>query len=373
MQQLIERFKNLSNVQQLAIGGGTAVVLILIIVAVALSGGGDESDPAASSSTTTPLAAGSTTTTSTTESSTTTTSTMPQDPAGPQWALTGVIDAAADPTAPILVAKIDNSGSSRPQTGITEADMVIEVLVEGGVARFLAFYQSDIPSEIGPIRSTREVDPKLIAPFNVVFAHSGGVDANISAIRSVAVDGGHPVLGNSAYGRDPDRPAPYDLMLNPNPALELADPASGDIWFSFDDEPAVGEQALTVNLSLSAATPVTYRWSSADDGYLRFHGDAAHLDVDGSPISADNVVVLFVQQIDTGRTDAAGSSVPDYQVTGTGEAVVFRDGVAIRGSWERGSQEGFFRILDDGGRPIALTPGSIWIELTPVGRSLGWQ
>ena len=371
MQQLIERFKSLSNVQQLAIGGGAAVVLILIIVAVVVSGGDDEPEPTATPSTTT-LIVEQTTTTSATETSTTT-STLLDDPTGPQWPLTGIVDAAAEPTAPILVAKVDNSGSSRPQTGIAQADMVIEVLVEGGVARFLAFYQSDIPSEIGPIRSTREVDPKLIAPFNVAFAHSGGVDANIAAIRSVAVDAGHPVLGNTAYGRDPDRPAPYDLMLNPDPALDLAGAASGDIWFSFDSEPAVGEQALTVNLSLSAATPVTYRWSSADDGYLRFHGDSPHLDDQGSSISADNVVVLFVQQIDTGRTDAAGSSVPDYQVTGTGDAVVFRDGVAIRGNWERGSQDGFFRILDDGGRPITLTPGNVWIELTPIGRSLGWQ
>ena len=373
MQQLIERFKNLSSVQQLAVGGSVAVAFILIVVAVAVSGGDDQPEPSATSSTTTTtLAVEQTTTTSATDTSTTT-STTPDEADGPQWPLTGVIDEAAEPTAPILVAKIDNSSTSRPQTGLAQADMVIEVLVEGGVARFLAFYQSNIPTEIGPIRSTREVDPKLIAPFDVAFAHSGGVEANITAIRSVAVDAGHPVLGSTAYGRDPDRPAPYDLMLNPNPALDLADPASGDIWFSFDGEMATGEQALTVNLSLSAATPVTYRWSSADDGYLRFHGDSAHVDDEGSSISASNVVVLFVQEIDTGRTDAAGSSVPDYRVTGTGDAVVFRDGVAIRGSWERGSQDGFFRILDDSGRPIALTPGNVWIELTPIGRSLGWQ
>jgi hypothetical protein len=366
MQQLIERFKNLSREQQLAIGGGSAVVLVLLVVVLFLTGGDDE--PVSIASTTTSTSAADTTTTSQPGATTTTVG-----PAGEIWPLTGVADAEAVPTAPILVAKIDNSSSSRPQTGITQADMVIEVLVEGGVARFLAFFQSDIPIEIGPIRSTREVDPKLIAPFGVVFAHSGGVAENVEAIRRVAVDAGDPVLGSSAYGRDPDRPAPYDLMLNPEVALDRGEETTGDIWFRFDGTAPEGEQALTVDLSLSPTTSVTYRWSSADDGFLRFHGDVAHVDDAGEEIVASNIIVLFVRQIDTGRTDSAGNAVPDYQVTGSGDAFVFRDGVAIRGTWERGSEDGFFRILDAAGQPIPLAPGNVWIELTPIGRSLGWQ
>ena len=218
MQDLIERFKNLSNTQQLGIAGGAGIVVVLLIVALVLAGGDDDSGPIASTTTTeTPIIQESTT--SLPASSTTTV--VDPGPVGELWPLTGVAALDAIPTAPILVAKIDNSSSSRPQTGIAEADMVIEVLVEGGVARFLAFYQSSIPKEIGPIRSIREVDPKLIAPFDVALAHSGGVATNIEAVRQVAVDAGDPVLGSAAYGRDPDRPAPYDLMLNPQVALDL--------------------------------------------------------------------------------------------------------------------------------------------------------
>ncbi len=372
MQQLVERFKNLSSAQQLAAGGGAAVILILLVTALVLSGGGDGSQAGPSTTTTAATVAESTSTT--TEPETTTTTTLPEV-TGEIWPLTGVIDPEAVPTAPILVAKIDNSSSSRPQTGLREADMVVEVLVEGGVARFLAFYQSMVPIEIGPIRSTREVDPKLIAPFGVVFAYSGGVDANVEAIRRVAVDAGHPALGAAAYARDPDRPALYDLMLNPDAALELAGETSGDIWFRFDQTLPDGDydQALTVNVSMSPMTNLTYRWSSTDEGFLRFHGDKAHLDDTGEQVVVNNVVVLEVEQFDSGRTDGAGNPVPDYRVTGTGDAYVFRDGIAIRGTWERGSEDGFFRILDEDSQPIPLTPGSVWIELMPTGRSLAWQ
>lgn len=371
MRELIERFRNFSSAKQLAIGGGTAVALILITTAFALSGGDDEPD--ATASTTTVASVGQDSTTTTISESSTTTTLSDDQPQGSAWSLTGVSSPAATPTAPILVAKIDNSSSSRPQTGLTQADMVIEVLVEGGVARFLAFYQSEIPGEIGPIRSVREVDSKLFAPFGVVFAHSGGVSANIAAIREVAVDAGDPVLGSTGYGRDPDRPAPYDLMLNPRAALDLAAETSGDIWFRFDEAVPQGEQALTIDLALSPVTQPTYRWSSADEGFLRFHGATAHTDDADEQVIADNVIVLYVRQLDTGRTDGAGNPVPDFQVTGSGDAYVFRDGIAVSGTWERGTEDGFFRILDEAGQQIPLKPGNVWIELTPIGRSLAWQ
>ena len=370
MQQFIERFKNLSSAQQLAIGGSAAVLLILLITAVVVAGGGGEPVAVTSTTTSTTVPMESTTTSTTPESTTTTTEPAP---VGDTWPLTGIVDPEAVPTSPILVAKIDNSSSSRPQTGLGQADMVVEVLVEGGVARFLAFYQSTIPNEIGPIRSTREVDPRLIAPFDVVFAYSGGVPANVEAVQQVATDAGHPSLGSAAYSRDPGRPAPYDLMLDPAAALDLAGPTSGDIWFRFEEEPPVGERALTVEVALSPIMDLTYRWSSIDQGFLRFHGETAHVDDTGEQIVASNVVVLSVEQFDSGRTDGAGNPVPDYQVTGTGTAFVFRDGVAITGTWERGSQDGFFRLLDEAGQPIPLAPGKVWIELMPTGRAVGWQ
>jgi hypothetical protein len=371
MQQLIERFKNFSSAQQLAIGGSAAVLLILLITAVAVAGGGDEPVAVTSTTTSTTVPTESTST-STAPESTTTTTTEP-GPIGETWPLTGMVDPDAVPTSPILVAKIDNSSASRPQTGLGEADMVVEVLVEGGVARFLAFFQSTIPEEIGPIRSTREVDPRLIAPFDVVFAYSGGIPANVEAVQQVAIDAGHPSLGTAAYSRDPGRPAPYDLMLNPAAALDIAGATSGDIWFRFEEEAPVGEQALTVEVALSPIMDLTYRWSSIDQGFLRFHGETAHVDDAGEQMVASNVVVLAVDQFDSGRTDGAGNAVPDYQVTGTGTAFVFRNGVAITGSWERGSQDGFFRVLDEAGQPIPLAPGNVWIELMPTGRAVGWQ
>lgn len=335
----------------------------LIVVAAC---GGD--DPPAT--TTVPTTIASTTTPSTTATT--------QPSAAAVWPLTGLA-ADVDPAdAPLLVAKVDNSPRSRPQLGLADADLVIEVLVEGGVARFLAFFQSQIPDEVGPIRSTREVDPELLEPFGALFASSGGQGFVLSDVRLVAGDVGHHTLGGGAYHRAEDRPSLYGLMLRTADTLgaEDAPEPPTDDWLVHGPPPD-GEQALTVDLSLSASVDVNYRYSASDGGYLRSHGEEPHVAVDGdgneTQLVAANVVVVYVDVLDTGRTDSAGSPVPDYQVTGSGEAVLFRDGVAIPGTWERETATSFFRFVDDSGTPLTLAQGATWLELTPNGRLLEWQ
>lgn len=361
--------------------------------------GGDEAGETTTIPTTMPPLPATTTTTSST-------TTVPQHQH--VWPLTG-LPAESDPAdAPVLVAKIDNTSNSRPQLGLGEADMVIEVPVEGGIPRLLAFFQSSIPDEIGPIRSTREVDPKLLAPFSSLFASSGGQNFVLSDVRAVATDIGFHVLGSEAYYRDPGRPSLYDVILRTADVPQLAISATGsdsdsdsayadkedpeiteasdaagstraelDEWLVFGDPPA-GEQALTINVSQSSLNQVEYRYSAADGGYLRFHRDVAHeTEQAGTPatqqVVANNVVIIYVPVLSTGRTDSSGSPVPDYNVTGSGDTVVFRDGVGVSGTWERGSEDQFFRFFELDGDEIALAPGTTWIELTPNGRSVEWQ
>lgn len=311
------------------------------------------------------------TTTSTTVTSSTTSTTLLTGASA--WPLTGR-PTDDDVDVPIIAAKIDNTSSGRPQAGLEAADLVFEVLVEGGIPRLIALFQSDIPDTIGPIRSLREVDPKLVEPFGVLFANSGG-DAPIRALLTgVARDVGDPLLGPIAYFRADDRSAPYNLMLSTD-GLRGQEPleAPSSDWLSFGDVTTDGDQALTVEISMSAAHTVTYRWSTGDEAFLRFNGERAHESASGDQIAVSNVVVIWARQFDTGRRDRAGSVVPDYDVTGEGDAVIFRDGAAHVGTWERGTTDRFFRFFDAEGAPLTLDVGATWIQVVPIGRSVSWQ
>ena len=68
-----------------------------------------------------------------------------------------------DTIRPALAFKIDNVGAARPQSGINQADVVYEELVEAGLTRLIAIFQTESPSVVGPIRSARTSDPILIS------------------------------------------------------------------------------------------------------------------------------------------------------------------------------------------------------------------
>ncbi|MGI9648819.1 MAG: DUF3048 domain-containing protein [Acidimicrobiia bacterium] len=282
--------------------------------------------------------------------------------------LTGRI--GGDASQRVVIGKISNSFKARPQTGIAEADLVIEVIVEGGVGRWIALYQTDYPDTVGPLRSVREVDPKLIEVFDARVLHSGGVPAVRQALSEVAVDEGNGRI--PGYYREAGRPPVYDLMYD----FEQL-PADGwvgtvepvlryDPWI-----PSQGVPATSIDVAMSG--PNTLSWEFRWGAYFRRQSGSPSVDTVAAPITADSVVVAFVEQIDTGRFDSAGQPVPDYQVVGSGEAVVFRNGKAWPVTWERDNTAEFFRFVRPDGREIPMDLGRTWIHLTPTTGSVDWS
>jgi len=368
MDTLRNTLASLTMRQRWWLGGGAAAVLVLFVVVMIVAGAGDQVAETTTSTTTSPPE---TTVPPTSTTSTTTTTTVV---GADLWPLTGLPIEEGTPEDPILAIKIDNSSSGRPQEGLELADLVFDIPVEGGISRLLALYQSRLPEEIGPVRSVREVDPKLLGPFGVFMAYSGGNESVVSSLRDVAVDLGDPTLGAVAYRRAADRPAPYDLMVAPLAALATVEDASSAAgsWVSFDESPT-GDVARTVEIESSNIHKVVYGYSASDGGYLRFHGSQPHLAASGDQIVASNVIVLVVEQMGTGRTDSSGAPVPDFDVLGSGDAVVFRDGIALAGRWDRGRLTDFFRFFDLFGIEIKLAPGTTWVHLVPEGRAYKWR
>lgn len=275
-----------------------------------------------------------------------------------------------DATQRVVIAKISNSRKARPQAGIDEADLVIEVVVEWGVGRWIAIYQTEFPDIVGPLRSVREVDPKLIEPFDARVLHSGGQAHVREAISGVGVDEGNGRI--PGYYREAGRPPVYDLMYNFGLLPEDGWVGSVEPVLTFDSWiPAGGVAATTIDVAMSAVNILAWEYGGA--AYERHQSGVKSLDADGAPVTADTVVVAFVEQIDTGRFDSAGGAVPDFVVTGTGEAVVFRNGRAFTGTWQRPSTSEFFRFFQPDGREITMDPGHTWIHVTPETGRVDWR
>ena len=123
---------------------------------------------------------------------------------------------------PVLAVKIDNLAPARPQTGLTSADLVYVIPVEGGLSRLLAVFSSHVPAVIGPVRSAREDDLELLRQFGrPAFAYSGAQPQLLPVVGRARVvdlyDG--RVRG---YFRAPDRAAPHNLYARSSQLLGQA-------------------------------------------------------------------------------------------------------------------------------------------------------
>src|SRR5438552_4992870 len=321
-----------------------------------------------------------------TRRSATTTPTTASTTAGPPPALPGGVGPltglAADPAVarrPALVVKLDNAPKARPQAGLNQADIVIEEKVEDGVTRFFTIFQSHDADPVGPVRSARSTDIALVTPLDhPLFAYSG-TNAEFQKLVSAAplVDvgvGADP----GAYGRRGDRPAPYNLFTSTS-ALYRRTPGSAKPPPPLLPFRPAG-QSLTIGAGLAPAssvhiefrgahitTVVDFAWDGGAGVWRRSEDGKPHTDTAGIQVTPKNVVIEFVDYVDTGLRDRSNTPVPEGKVIGGGEAWVLTDGKIVRGRWSKPSAEAVTTYTDGQGAAVPLTPGQTWIELPPPG------
>lgn len=264
---------------------------------------------------------------------------------------------------PVLAVKIDNIAAARPPTGLTSADIVYILPVEGGLSRILAVFSSRLPPVIGPVRSAREADLELLAQFGrPAFAYSGATPRLLPFVqRSRIAD---LYAGRAAgYFRDPHRLGPHNLYARTPQLLAQAPGASKarDIGFRFGPAPAGGRATRSFSVSYSAAA-FTFSWAGSGARWLVAMDGKPARAVEGGQLSAPTVVIQYTK-VRTSRFLEAGSRPPYAQSTGSGSAVVLRDGRAYDAHWSRPDPNGGTTFTTSSGQPMTFARGPVWIVL----------
>lgn len=270
---------------------------------------------------------------------------------------------------PVLIVKIDNSPKARPQSGINQADVVVEQMVEGGQTRFAAIFQSTDAADVGPVRSGRSSDVNYFSSVNrPLFAYSGANSFfKVLVRKSVFFDVGFERLPDAYRREGADLYTSTTALYEKAPELPTTAPS---FWaFRAPGASVEGDAAggAAIEFKGRAATRVEWLWDAAAKAYKRSQDGAAHVDKAGAPVTAANVVIQFSRYKDSGQRDQSGAAVPELVATGEGELWVLTDGKLIKGRWKRTSVTKPVEFLDQSGKPLALTPGRSWIELPPEG------
>lgn len=283
--------------------------------------------------------------------------------------LTGVPLESSDeiPNRPALAVKMPNNPQALPQTGLNEADIVFEEIINDGITRFAAVFHSQGSDPVGPIRSGRAQDVDILSNLNSpLFAWSGGNPGvtrviNNSTLTSLSYVGGY---GNSYFRRDGRGGAPHNLFSS-----------TDTLWDLTPDEFAVppqvfpymlpgqvtqGDTASIIEIELDS---ILARWDydAATGRYLRSEYGEPHMSELTGQVWADNVVVMLVDY----RQSTIDSKSPEAVTVGSGQVLIFTDGVVRAGVWQRSSNTDMWNLYTDEtlSEPLGLSDGRTWVEL----------
>lgn len=262
----------------------------------------------------------------------------------------------------VVVVKIDNIAQARPPTGLTSADIVYLLPVEGGLSRIFAVYSSGFPKVIGPVRSAREDDLELLRQFGRPgFAYSGAAPHLLPFIARARVVN---LYDTPAYFRDDNRVAPHNLYADGSVLEAEARGASTarDIGFRFGPAPSGGQPTASFTVSYPAAS-FTFRWWARTHRWLIWMDGTQATDAAGGHLGAATVIIQYTV-VRTSRFLEYGVPPPYAQSVGSGTAVVLRDGRAWRVHWSRPNPDSGTAYTLPSGARMTFAPGQEWVVLT---------
>lgn len=290
-----------------------------------------------------------------------------------------------------LAIKVGNSPDYvRPQSGLTLADVVYEYYIEWGDTRFVGIFYSNVSvaERVGPVRSGRYFDEHLARMYHSYLMFKGADSRELEYFHSLDIA---PFFISVGFGNCPPYfMGPYkregynNVFFNATKWQACAErkgldnsPQTLSGGFFSDVTP----QAPTIVTRIyNFYSPVNYGyWAYEPDTrtYFRYQEskdlinrkveqyDLLYDDYTREPITAENVVVLFVPYIFTSLGQAE-DEIYNPQLIDYGNAYVFRDGLAIPARWYRASIDQPVLLTHPDGSPIYLRPGQTFYQLMGV-------
>lgn len=286
-----------------------------------------------------------------------------------------------------LAIMLNNIKASMPQQGNSQADIIYEVLAEGGITRMLGIYQdiSDLGT-VGSVRSARLYYWELALGHDAVFIHAGGSDefyenkyaAGLSTVDGVK--GYYSYATTGLFWRDRERISgkyyayEHSLITDGEHLRSILsardelgvhpDNYHYEIAFSADGTPVGGQSALIITAPFSGYKSTVFRYDEADQIYkVEQYGEAYIDGNDGTQIAVTNVLLLNTKCT---VVDDAGRLSVDLS-SGTG--LFACGGKAIPITWEKGERGQPLRYFTTDGQPLTLGIGKSYVCILPLSRT----
>ena len=267
-----------------------------------------------------------------------------------------------------VLATINNHPRARPQSGIGKADIIYEMAAEGNVTRFLALFQSELPDEIGPIRSARDYFVHIANGLDAFYvAHGYSPDAK-QLLQNRFVDNLNGMQYDGIYfQRSRERKAPHNSYISGENILAGAEKTNSSMElkkvpaFSFHDSvetAKIGDTATSISVKYGSNPDFQsdYTYDELEGTYGRSVNGVPTIDKSDDTNVALSNVLLF----ETGHRTIDNEGRQDVDIKSGGNAYLFQAGVVKEIKWE--NRDGVLMPMENG-VPAKLVPGQTWIHI----------
>jgi hypothetical protein len=277
---------------------------------------------------------------------------------------------------------IENTPSARPQAGLSEAAVVYETLAEGAVTRFLAIFpQATKPKQVGPIRSTRPYYVDWAKEYDAVLIHAGGSRDAFNEVGNLRVRS-YDTLTKRAYAYTFRVCYGEHCLFTDKTRLEKLVAANkldtynaSSTGWKFKNDTALKNRPNTLKkltIDFNGRTyKVEWRYNRATNKYLRWNGGYIAKDRNtNKQLTASNVIFMRIPKEKV--LDRKGHL--GLQLTGTGDAILYRDGQAIPLRWVKpntSSRTIFYQKSNN--KEVEFNRGTTWVEVVPGNRTVLYQ
>lgn len=270
---------------------------------------------------------------------------------------------------PIAVI-IENHIAARPQSGLSKADWVYEIYVEGLITRFIAIFNDNYPEKVGPVRSIRYNHLDIQQEWNAALVHFGASNCPskycviniISKFDFPFRADGHKGKNDEYFWRSDDRRAPHNAYNDLTKTSQMFEADISPVLHNFCEALMSGgsdcsELIVAYNSSHSYTE---YKYNPESNSYLRFVSGEEFVEKEtGEQIEVKNIIIQ--------RTDHFTVKVgPTYQImklVGEGEAEFIMGGKHFSGTWKSDSVKGKTFFYLENGQEITLLPGNTWVQI----------
>ena len=277
-----------------------------------------------------------------------------------------------------LAVMVNNHVDARPQSGLTSADVIYEIVAEGGITRFIAFYMSETPKKIGPIRSTRDYYLVLVKELgDAMVMHIGWSPQALEAIETWPVRslgrGGAEFWRDNPRNVATEHTAYADGEYLRKLGKELGWEGRGKFaeWQFKEDSPVATPDTSEIAIDFWSKGDYSgiFHYDTGINSYLRFTG----YDSNDAPIPLKDqetneqvkVKTVIVQFADETSVPGDEKNRLSYQLVGSGTGLVFTDGTVTEVTWSKEDRDARTMFYTTDGEEMVFNRGKLWISIVP--------